>query len=124
MKHIYWRPQKVSAGWLAIIGLLSLGGFALVETARTVQEQPHFAQKLLAARHANLGMKAIREELSQRGHAIDSRFDPSGSGLIGDAMSPVTTLPADLASKQTTVNPNLAAVFVDLLREAGIREGD
>lgn len=55
---------------------------------------------------------------------IDPETDPARSGLIGPAMTRVTSDIGDLESKQTSVNPNFAAVFVDLLKKAHVKAGD
>jgi len=44
--------------------------------------------------------------------------------LIGSFVTSVTSEAADLEAKQTTVNPNFAAVVVELLKEAGAKDGD
>jgi poly-gamma-glutamate system protein len=44
--------------------------------------------------------------------------------MIGDASSPCDGLAGQLTAKQTTINPNFAAVAVELLQRAGAGEGD
>jgi poly-gamma-glutamate system protein len=44
--------------------------------------------------------------------------------MIGLATSPITSTTGYLKVKQTTVNPNWAAVLVDMLKRAGVKEGD
>src|SRR5690606_37474227 len=56
--------------------------------------------------------------------AIDPSIDPAGSGLIGSAMSAVTSDAGYLSAKQTSINPNFAAVVVRLLYAAGVEPGD
>ena len=79
---------------------------------------------LAAARLAERGMDVIKRERQQRGHRIRRHFDPAASGLIGDSMTLVTSLPGNLRAKQTSVNPNFAAAVVQMLRQAGVKEGD
>jgi poly-gamma-glutamate system protein len=95
-----------------------------VEYFQSVTEKPHYAEKLEAANLALKAMNAIREERLRRDIPIDPGSDPAGSGLIGNFMSPVTSHPGDLDSKQTSVNPNFAAVIVDLLKRARVDKGD
>ncbi len=124
MKKIYWRPRAVSRPALALIALVSLGGITLVEHSPVSQRRPFYAEKLAAAEKAAQGMEEIYYARLQTGVPIAPEFDPTESGLIGIRMSPVTTLAGDLDSKQTTINPNFAAVVVDLLKRAGVKEGD
>ncbi|MDA8746070.1 poly-gamma-glutamate system protein [Rubripirellula amarantea] len=124
MKRVYWRPQKISKAALFVIGLVAVGGTLALEHFPNTHHQGDVQTKSVAAQLAGRGMKAIREARLQRGHDLDRRFDPTGSGMIGAAMSPVTSLPAHLNAKQTSVNPNFAAVAVELLQQAGVAEGD
>ena len=48
----------------------------------------------------------------------------ASAGLIGAYSSPITTGPGDLDAKQTSINPNWAALIVGYLEEAGVRPGD
>lgn len=124
MKRVYWRPQKISKAALFAIGLVAVGGTLAIEQLPSVKHQGDVQTKIVAAQLANRGMEVIREARLALGDEFDTRFDPLQSGMIGAAMSPVTSLPAHLDAKQTSVNPNFAAVAVDLLQEAGVAEGD
>jgi poly-gamma-glutamate system protein len=124
MKKIYWRPQGMPVFALVFVALFSIGGLTAVEYFQSVTEKPHYAEKLEAANLALKAMNAIREERLRRDIPIDPGADPAGSGLIGSFMSPVTSHPGDLDSKQTSINPNFAAVIVDLLKKARVNEND
>lgn len=124
MKALYWRPQRVSLRVIFFVTFVAFCGFAAVETFRVEERQPYYTQKMRAARTALQAFRVIRDERLARGLAIDPETDPSGSGLIGELISPVTTNTGHLPSKQTSINPNFAAVVVDMLRQAGVREGD
>ena len=50
--------------------------------------------------------------------------DPAESGLIGSRMTQVTSDAGDLEAKQTSINPNFAAVVVELLKKVKAKEGD
>lgn len=51
-------------------------------------------------------------------------FDPNQTGLIGLEYSPITTTIGNLEAKRTTTNPNMAALLVRLLRQAGVKRAD
>jgi poly-gamma-glutamate system protein len=51
-------------------------------------------------------------------------FDPNHTGLIGLEYSPLTTTLGNLEAKRTTTNPNIAALAVHLLGQAGVKGGD
>lgn len=124
MKKIYWRPRAISRNALLLISLLSIGGWLLVEYNRLQVEQPYYAEKLAAAELAQQCFDAVKQERLGRGHAIDIEFDPLQTGLIGEAMSVATSSSGVLEAKQNSVNPNFAAVIVDMLRTAGVQKGD
>jgi hypothetical protein len=81
-------------------------------------------EKLAAANLAQDAFDVIKSERIDVGPPIDKTIDPSESGLIGIPMSPVTTVIGDVSAKQTSVNPNFAAVLVEMLKESGVQEGD
>lgn len=124
MKKIYWRPHRVPNALLFLVALLSLAGFISVEFFRIKRRQPYYREKIAASRLARNAMEAIKDERLKRKISIDPEVDPLRSGLIGVPMSPVTTDTGYLAAKQTSLNPNFAAVIVHLLKQAGVKEGD
>ena len=127
MKKIYWRPSKVSWQVYLIIALLAIAGVAAVEIFKQRVEQPYYVQKINATRIMQSGMEAIRDyrisKLS-RIAPIDLEVDPTGSGMIGLLISPITSNSGMLEAKRTTLNANWAAVLVDMLERAGVQPGD
>lgn len=124
MRKLYWRSNKVPLTGLVLIALLALSGLLLVETFRETTRRPHHMEKLAASRLAREAFDVIKDERLRRRIPIHPEMDLSRSGLIGVGMSPVTSNAGHLAAKQTSVNPNFAAVVVALLKEAGVKEGD
>ncbi len=124
MKGLYWRPTKVSAKLLVLVAALSVCGLAAVELCRSIDVQPHDQEKLAAARHASRCLPRIKEEKEKRDHRLRAEYDPAETGLIGLPLSEVTSLPGHLSAKQTSINPNFAALVVGMLKEIGVQEGD
>lgn len=124
MKKLYWRSNKVPLTGLVLLALLAMSGLILVETFRETTRRPHYTEKLAASRLAREAFDVIKDERLRRRIAIHSEMDPAQSGLIGLGMSPVTSNAGHLAAKQSSVNPNFAAVVVAMLKEAGVKEGD
>lgn len=123
MRKVIWRPKAVSRPALMLIAVLSGAGMIMVERYKPTNTSDH-EQKLQAAELANKAMDRIYRERVQRGPEIDPEFDLTQSGLIGLPMSSVTSVHGVLISKQTSINPNFAAVIVDMLKRAGVEEGD
>lgn len=124
MKKMYWRPKRVSRAALALIAAASIGGFVAVQKLQVQTQDPYHREMLAAAHLAERAFKVIREERLARGLKIEADSDPAATGLIGSLMTPVTTNPGALGAKQTSVNPNFAAVVVRYLKRAGVQPGD
>jgi len=124
MKRIYWRPRAVSRPALLLIALISIAGLLMVERWKVNEEQPYFEEKIKAANLAADAFEVIRAERVKLGPPIDAVNDPAETGIIGLAMSPVTSVLGHLSAKQTSTNPNFAAVIVEMLKEAGVQQGD
>lgn len=124
MKKLYWRPQRLSTRIIFLLALLAAIALFSVETFREQKKQPFYKEKLAAARLAKQAFNTIHEERRKRRLNIDLSVDPADSGLIGSLISPVTTNTGHLSAKQTSINPNFAAVIVHLLKRAGVESGD
>jgi poly-gamma-glutamate system protein len=124
MKKVYWRPRAVSRTALILIAVLSVVSLLVVEQVRVVRERPHYDEKMAATELARTAMERIYAERKRQGPAIDPTVDPAQTGLIGVPMSQVTSISGNLASKQTSANPNFAAVIVDMLKRVDVEEGD
>ncbi len=124
MKRVYWRPTKVPRIILVVIALFAVAGIFSVELFKVKKKQPYFEQKIKAANTMKKGLDLIRTYRIKHIGAIDQEVDPAGSGLIGWPTSVITTNIGYLPAKQTTVNPNWAAVMVDMLKRAKTKKGD
>ncbi len=119
VKNLFWTPLKIKTRSLVIIASLSCVVYGLAFSGMFIK--PSSSDPRLKA--AETTAKAF--ELIRRAHpAPNAKVDPLGSGIIGIKESPITSKWGFLAAKQTTINPNWAAVFVDLYRESGFRPGD
>ncbi|MEM7605997.1 MAG: poly-gamma-glutamate system protein [Myxococcota bacterium] len=124
MKALYWRSNYVSTPQLVAVAVLALAGLAYVERNPTTVHDPSYELKVQAARLAEQSFTAIGLERISRGISLNSESDPAGSGLIGPSHTPIVSNSGHLRAKQTTANPNFAAVFVEMLQEAGVGRGD
>jgi poly-gamma-glutamate system protein len=124
MKKIYWRPSKVPRVVLVVISIFAIASILSVELFKKYNKSPYYTEKILAAKATKDAMELIKDYRTGRGGSVDKESDPAGSGIIGLASSPITSNIGYLHAKQTTVNPNWGAVMVDLLKKAGVKEGD
>jgi poly-gamma-glutamate system protein len=79
---------------------------------------------LAAARIMAEASSAIRDCRSARKTEENREDDANRTGLIGLRYSSITTTLGDLGAKRTTTNPNLAALLVKLLADAGAKRGE
>jgi len=114
--------RKISPLKLFLLAVFSLAVVYLVSHANTMNQW--YAFKIEAARKAKAAQEGIREEKLKRGLSINDSDDPNASGLIGLKDSAITTDKGFLDMKIMATNPNLAAVIVQMMREAKIRPGD
>jgi poly-gamma-glutamate system protein len=124
MRKIYWRPQSTPVFAFVLIALFSLAGMLAVERYRIEDKKPQYQKKVQASRLALEAMELVKSERLRRGIPIDKEADPAASGLIGSFVTSVTTDAGNLEAKQTAINPNWAAVIVDLLQQANVKERD
>ncbi|OZB05232.1 MAG: hypothetical protein B7X54_06000 [Idiomarina sp. 34-48-12] len=122
---IYWRSSGVPLWGQVFLIALAVLAFLLAENLR--QRDPvvdkNYATMVNAAKIMREGMDVLKP-LRARLAPINPEFDPQRSGLVGLENSIITTNQGGRESKQTTVNPNWAAVAVKLLADAGVGEGD
>ncbi|HJK93439.1 MAG TPA: poly-gamma-glutamate system protein [Polyangiaceae bacterium LLY-WYZ-15_(1-7)] len=124
MKSLYWRSNTVSTPQLVAVAALAIAGLVGVESNPVEERDPLFETKLEAAQLAEQAFRAVYLERIRLRIPLEPELDPAGSGLIGLPHSPIVSNEGHLTSKQTTANPNFAAVFVEMLAEAGVEEGD
>ena len=121
---MYWRPKKISRKWLWFSLVVSVVGIALVQSFPVSVSHADLETMTGAAKKAEQAMRVIAEAQIARGHQALPKLDPQRSHLIGPSMSMVTSKMGSLESKQTSINPNFAAVIVGWLRDAGVQRGD
>jgi poly-gamma-glutamate system protein len=124
MKRVYWRPQGVSRRALVLIALIAVGALTLVERFPVQTKQPYHDDKLAAARLTRDAFKLLKSEKQRLGIPLDSEGDPHQTGMIGTALTPVTSNTGYLTAKRASINPNFAAVVVQMLKRAGLQRGD
>jgi poly-gamma-glutamate system protein len=121
---MYWKPEGASQVQRALVAALAVVGLVAVEVFPTEEQQPHYGAKKLAATKAQEAFAVIADASERKGLRVEPKFDPAGSRLIGDPLSPITSGSGSLVSKQTTVNPNFAAVVIEWLKDLKIKSGD
>jgi poly-gamma-glutamate system protein len=107
-----------------VLAFLAIAAMLSVEHIKLKTKQPYYAEKMQAALAMKTGMEVIKRYRLKNAMPIDTKVDPAGSGLIGLADSPITSAYGYLPAKQTTINPNWAAVILGMFKRAGVKSGD
>lgn len=123
MQKLYWRSARISRVMYVLASLLAIGVLVTAEVFKETLIQPNYEEKLEAARLMQRAMEAIQNHRVRRVGPIDLEADPTNSGMLGLSSSVITTNTGSLEAKRTSLNPNWAAVVVELLHEAGVRRG-
>ncbi|MDD4212446.1 MAG: poly-gamma-glutamate system protein [Bacilli bacterium] len=112
--------------WFVVLLAFTLGLIiSQVETKNTYYDlQVASSHRTLAA------YQVIHEARMTRGIAFadptraNEVMDPLETGLIGYWLTDITTTSGSLDAKRLSVNPNFAAVVIDMIYQAGLRPGD
>jgi poly-gamma-glutamate system protein len=119
-----YRPSIKSKRTLAFLLVLAAVLFYWSDNSLVKVYQPNYDMKLKAARKMEQALDSLRYNRQQAGWSLDEVNDPNQSALIGAQYSLITTDQGNLQAKLTTINPNFAAVILQMLLDAGIKSGD
>ena len=123
MKKLIWKPSTVSWQIHMLIAIIAIIGLVIVESFTMNVKQPYYKEKVMAANYMLQGMEIIKQYRLRKIGPINNVIDPARSGLIGVLSTPITSTTVDIDSKQTSINPNWAAVIVSMLKEAKVKKG-
>lgn len=117
-------PSAKSKFSLILLMLVAIALFIWVENSRIFISDKYYEEKLAASKLMQSAELAIKEYRNSEGIYIDEINDPNKTAMIGDKQSPIVTDRGDLTSKLTSLNPNFAAVIVEMFKEADLKKGD
>lgn len=116
------EPQYITI-FLSLWALLLLVAVLLTINTATLTESHLYDKQIMASNLSLNAMNEIKDKKEEMGFSIPEE-DIYGSGLLGEDLSYINTTIGSLEAKRTTINPNFAAVFIEMLDEAGIKEND
>lgn len=109
---------------LIIIFIILLICYSFLEMTKTEIKSKDYNLKVESSNVMLKSIEVIKEKKILLGIPIDKKIDINETGLIGEEFNDLTTTYGNLESKRTSINPNLAAVVVDMLKELGLEKGD
>lgn len=125
MIKLFTSRHKLTTLEISLLGLLGVLITTLSGLSLKVAKENDFDLLEKATKNTAHAFQTLRETRSQYVQSdIDSINDPAYSGLIGIFHSPITTGYGDLEAKQSSINPNWAALVIRFLQQAGVKPGD
>ncbi len=119
-----YKPSLKNNWSLIGLCILSLVLFYIVQISKKEVQQDFYNEKVNASQAADTAMKVLKDHMISLGYTIDKMNDPNETGLIGTSVSTITTSRGTLSERLVTLNPNFAAVMIDLLKRSELKEGD
>ena len=123
MKTIYWHRKFLSRYIISFLTVFMILSLYIVEK-NLVVETKGYTQKVEASKTAYEAFRLTQDFFMSKGYLCRNVGDVSCTGLIGLSMSEITTDSGNLYSKRSSVNPNMAAIFVAWLSELNLKKGD
>lgn len=123
MKTMYWHRKFISRYIIVFLSAFMIISLYIVEK-NLVVETKGYTQKLQAAELTDNAFEFTQRFFMSKGYLCKTMGDVSCTGLIGLSMTEITTDSGDLYAKRSSVNPNMAAIFVEWLSELDLKEGD
>ncbi|MGQ4002350.1 poly-gamma-glutamate system protein [Francisellaceae bacterium CB299] len=123
MKTIYWHRKFLSRYIISFLTIFMILSLYIVEK-NLVVETKGYTQKVEASNTTYEAFRLTQDFFISKGYLCKNIGDVSCTGLIGLSMSEITTDSGDLYSKRSSVNPNMAAIFVAWLSELDLKKGD
>lgn len=116
------KEQKIL--YLLTVAVLLLGlSISMALSGQQTVKSEYYDVQVQAAQQMEQCMQAIWEYKQELGIPM-SKEDTHQTGLIGQSYTEITTTLGALEAKRTTAWPDMAALCVRLLHEAGVRAGD
>lgn len=98
--------------------------YIYLENNKKIEKVYCYEDMYLASEKLQDAFELIKERKKELDIQINSNIDINETGMIGVDYNGITTTLGSIEAKRTTCNPNIAALFIKLLNEAGIKKGD
>ena len=122
--HIFLNQNKRLSRIIVTAGIVSLAAYVMVQIFSPKRPLPYSDKMITAAQIMEKAVAIIGDYCDTSGIKIDATIDPNHTGFIGPEYSELMTTIGHLEAKRTTTNPDIAALIVHLLYQAGVNPGD
>ena len=117
------KANKQSILCLILALLLLVGGAGMTYASAQAVHTEYYATQIAAAEQMEACFQAIRGYKEALGIPL-SEDDIHKTGVVGQLYTGITTTVGTLEAKRTTAWPDMAALVVRMLHEAGVQPGD
>ena len=124
MKKMYWHTHNLPRIFIISLCILTIAGMAIVEHFKKFVPVEHYQLKVDAAHTARDAFALVKQFRAKQNIPINTKNDPQSSGLIGEQLTKITSDPGNIITKQTTINPNIVAIFINWLKQVKLKPGD
>jgi poly-gamma-glutamate system protein len=115
---------KVSNKHLLILSAISIILTLIIVMSVQKKAHPKWEVMAMASLKTRQAAHSLRELRALKNIPINLRTDPMESGFIGQEFSPITTTIGNLDAKQTSTNPDFAALFIRWFDELQLEPED
>jgi len=119
-----FKPSLKSTWTLLVLAVAAYGLYSWAEYSHVEHRQAYYETKLNAALRMERWMALLREAQAPGAAFVDEVNDPDRTLLVGQKHTLITSTEGNHQAKLATINPNVAAMMVQMLREAGVEPGD
>ena len=119
-----FKPSILSRRTMVILAVVSLALYYFSENTRVEIKTDYYDEKVEASALMLEALETVKQSRAAEGVFPEELGDPLAIALVGQSFSLITTTEGILSSKYTALNPNFAAVVVDLLKQADVEKGD
>jgi poly-gamma-glutamate system protein len=116
--------SKLSYLQLFVISLVALFFIVLIRLTEQKMPQEQRKEMLTAAKKMQEAENLLKTFREKKNLTVNIQDDPIKSGFIGIEFSPITTTLGNLKAKQTSTNPNFAALFVHWFNKLNLSKND
>ncbi len=109
---------------LGILFITSIVSLFLIENFKVHEKDKWYNSKIKAAKISLKAQQYLKNYRLKKSVFIDPINDPNETAIIGEDITPITTDRGYIDAKLTSTNPNFAAVFVEMFKNAGVKKGD
>ena len=115
--------RKVTRQSASLAALLLVLGCVLTDWGARRVPAKDYAVRVDAAERLEVCMAQVKSYKAELGIPLSDE-DLHETGMLGEDYTPITTTIGAPDAKRTTANPDMAALCVQLLEEAGVKTGD